>query len=399
MPRRPVVDEAHWQQVLEEARQQAEQRVAEAVALARQEADAEWGRKLEAAQQEAAAAAVAAAVPAEPATPVADEAHWQQVLEEARQQAEQRVAEAVALVRQEADASHQTLLAEERLRQEDLWQQALAEARRQAEFEREQAAGVAAEAESRIQALTEELNALRHQASEAAPAAAAQTDQSAMLDSFRAVAAEALNANNQKFLDLARVALERIQETARPEPSTYTTAVNELMGPIRETLAKVDSNIGQLEKERQDAMANLTEMVTGLVQQGKELRRDTNGLARALHPLGGHGRWSEVQLRRVVELAGMVEHCDYEKREHVNGDGTHPEMIVHLPNHRDIVVDASVSLTAYLESLETNDEAGRAAKAARTCGRHPGPLAEIVRRRLLVAVRLDAGIRGCLPAE
>ncbi|MBN8729207.1 MAG: DNA recombination protein RmuC [Acidobacteria bacterium] len=345
---------------LAEAREQAEQRVAEAVALSRQEADAEWGRKLEAAQQEAAAAA--AAVPAELAAPVADEAHWQQVLEEARQQAEQRVAEAVALVRQEADASHQALLAGERLRQEDLWQQALAEARRQAEFEREQAAGVAAEAESRIQALTEELNALRQQASEAAPATAAAPDQSAMLDTFRAVAAEALNANNQKFLDLARVALERIQETARPEPSTYTTAVNELMGPIRDTLAKVDSNIGQLEKERQDAMANLTEMVTGLIQQGKELRRDTSGLARALHPLGGHGRWSEVQLRRVVELAGMVEHCDYEKREHVNGDGTHPEMIVHLPNHRDIVVDASVSLTAYLESLETSDEAGRAGK-------------------------------------
>ena len=360
----PAVDEAHWQQVLEEARQQAEQRVVEAVALARQEADAEWSRKLEVAQQEAAAAA-AAAVPAEPAPPAApavDEAHWQQVLEEARQQAEQRVVEAVALVRQEADASQQTVLAEERLRQEDLWQQALAEARRQAEFEREQAAGVAAEAESRIQALTEELNALRQQAVEAAPAAAAAPDQSAMLDTFRAVAAEALNANNQKFLDLARVALERIQETARPEPSLYSTAVSELMGPIRETLAKVDSNIGQLEKERQDAMANLTEMVTGLVQQGKELRRDTSGLARALHPLGGHGRWSEVQLRRVVELAGMVEHCDYEKREHVNGDGSQPEMIVHLPNHRDIVVDASVSLTAYLESLETSDEAGRAAK-------------------------------------
>lgn len=352
---------------LAEVREQAEQRVTEAVALARQEADAEWGRKLEAAQQEAATAAAlaAAAVPLESATsaaPAVDEAHWQQVLEEARQQAEQRVVEAVALVRQEADASQQTVLAEERLRQEDLWQQALAEARRQAEFEREQAAGVAAEAESRIQALTEELNALRQQAVEAAPAAAAAPDQSAMLDTFRAVAAEALNANNQKFLDLARVALERIQETARPEPSLYSTAVSELMGPIRETLAKVDSNIGQLEKERQDAMANLTEMVTGLVQQGKELRRDTSGLARALHPLGGHGRWSEVQLRRVVELAGMVEHCDYEKREHVNGDGSQPEMIVHLPNHRDIVVDASVSLTAYLESLETSDEAGRAAK-------------------------------------
>ena len=374
-PATPAVDEAHWQRLLDEAREQAEQRVAEAVALAReeavalarQEADAEWSRKLEAATAAAAAAALA---PAAPATPAVDEAHWQRLLDEAREQAEQRVAEAVALAReeamtlarQEADAAHQSQLAEERARQEELWQQALDEARRQAEFEREQAAGQAAEAEARIQALTEELNAARQPAAETAPSAPAQPDQAALLEAFRSVAAEALNANNQKFLDLARVALERIQETARPEPSTYATAVNELMQPIRETLAKVDTNIGQLEKERQDAMANLTEMVTGLIQQGKELRRDTNGLARALHPLGGHGRWSEVQLRRVVELAGMIEHCDYEKREPTNGSGTHPEMIVHLPNHRDIVVDASVSLTAYLESLQTGDETERAGK-------------------------------------
>ncbi|MCC7237640.1 MAG: DNA recombination protein RmuC [Bryobacterales bacterium] len=340
---------------LEEVRRQAGASVLQAVAEAREEAAAEWGPVVEAARGEAAQRAQLDAA----AAMQREEEQWQRAVAEARQQAEEQ------------------------------WQQALAEARRQAEFEREQAAEQGMSAAARIATMNEELKAVRAQVEELQSAQASRREEpvqaalpeptlatlpetapaaipEAMLESFRTVAAEALQANNQKFLDLARVALERIQETAQPQPAGYSSTVNELIKPICETLARVDSNLGQFEKERQDTLANLTEMVSGLIEQGKDLRRETSGLARALHPAASRGRWSEVQLRRVAELAGMIEHCDYDGV--VDDAGGRNEMVVHLPNHRDIVVDANVSLSAYLESLETGDEALRASKLREHAG-------------------------------
>lgn len=338
---------------LDEVRRQSGESILQAVAEAREEAAAEWGPVVEAARGEAAQRAQSDAV----AAMQREEEQWQHAVAEARQQAEEQ------------------------------WQQALAEARRQAEFEREQAAEQSMSAAARIATMTEELRAMRAQVEELQSAQAARRETAlaaagpetvtaslpeaapavipdAMLETFRTVAAEALQANNQKFLDLAQVALERIQETAQPQTSGYSSAVHELIKPICETLARVDSNLGQFEKDRQDTLANLTEMVSGLVEQGKDLRRETSGLARALHPAAARGRWSEVQLRRVAELAGMVEHCDYD-----GGDAAgRNEMVVHLPNRRDIVVDANVSLSAYLESLEAGDDATRAAKLREHAG-------------------------------
>lgn len=338
---------------LDEVRRQSGESILQAVAEAREEAAAEWGPVVEAARGEAAQRAQIDAA----AAMQREEEQWQRAVAEARQQAEEQ------------------------------WQQALAEARRQAEFEREQAAEQSMSAAARIATMTEEMRAMRAQVEELQSAQAARRETAlaatgpetvtaslpeaapavipdTMLETFRTVAAEALQANNQKFLDLARVALERIQETAQPQTSGYSSAVNELIKPICETLARVDSNLEQFEKDRQDTLANLTEMVSGLVEQGKDLRRETSGLARALHPAAARGRWSEVQLRRVAELAGMVEHCDYD-----GGDaGGRNEMVVHLPNRRDIVVDANVSLSAYLESLEAGDDTTRAAKLREHAG-------------------------------
>ena len=256
-------------------------------------------------------------------------------MEAERAQAAQRLAEADAAWQSKLDALHAELI----------------EAR-------EQAAAVAAAVTTAAP--------LQEAPRQEAPAPQAPSYDS-MLEAFRSVAAEALHANNEKFLDLARVALDRIQETSQPQTAGYSSAVNELIDPIRETLAKVDNNLGQMERERQNAFANLTDLVNNLIQQGRDLRQETTGLARALRPAHAHGRWGELQLRRVVELAGMLEHCDYEEQPAAeSANAAHqvlrPEMVVHLPNRRDIVVDANVSLSAYLESLEAVDENARAEK-------------------------------------
>ena len=178
-----------------------------------------------------------------------------------------------------------------------------------------------------------------------------------MLENFRAMANEALLANNEKFLDLARVSLERFEATG-------SKAMVDVVKPIEEALQKVDSNIHTIEKDRVAAYAGLSEQVSQLMQQGKDLRGETAGLVRALRAPSARGRWGEVQLRRVVELAGMVDHCDYEQQAGASAeDGVQrPDLIVHLPNKRDIAVDAKVSFSAYLESLECVDEAARAEK-------------------------------------
>jgi len=384
--------EAEWNRKLDETRGASEEHVRTAVAQARQEAEAEWSRKLDetrGAFEEHVRTAVAQARQEA-------ESEWSRKLDEARSEAAAQLENAVAQARQEAAAQFvqptvaspaldaealDAAVAEARQQAEEQWRQALEDARRGADFEREQAAAQASEAESKLAALAAELQQARELASshekaepqattgDSAPAVGAVSQES-MIEAFRSVAAEALHANNEKFLDLARVALERIQETAQPKTAGYSDAVNELIEPIRETLAKVDSNLGQMERERQAAIGNLTGLVTNLIEQGKDLRRETTGLAKALRPAGFHGRWGEVQLRRVAELAGMVEHCDYDQQPAAAGPGSElpasgqasskPAMVVHLPNRRDIVVDASVSLSAYLESLEALDETVRA---------------------------------------
>jgi DNA recombination protein RmuC len=137
-----------------------------------------------------------------------------------------------------------------------------------------------------------------------------------------------------------------------------------MVKPLRESLDKVETNLHELEKTRVAASSGLTEQVGSLVETQNKLRGETANLVKALHTPGISGRWGELQLRRVVELAGMLEHCDFEEQPQVNGaDGpVRPDMVVRLPGGRSIVVDAKVSLAAYLEALDATDEAERIAK-------------------------------------
>jgi DNA recombination protein RmuC len=181
-------------------------------------------------------------------------------------------------------------------------------------------------------------------------------------DTFKALSAEALRHNNTSFLELAKSTLERTQEGARGDLEKRQQAIDALVKPVRESLEKVDAKIHELEKVRSGAYESLTTQVRALAESQNYLRSETSNLVRALRSPVVRGRWGEIQLRRVVELAGMVDHCDFIEQTTIQTeDGRlRPDMIVHLPAGKTIVVDAKASLNAYLEALEAGDDEARA---------------------------------------
>lgn len=184
-----------------------------------------------------------------------------------------------------------------------------------------------------------------------------------LTESFKALASDALRANNTQFLELAKATLETAQKAAAGELEKRATAVETLVKPIRESLEKVDKHIGEMEKERVGAYSGLTEQVKLLGVAQSLLQSETAQLVRALRAPQTRGRWGEITLRRVVEMAGMSEHCDFSEQVSVESEGgrLRPDLIVRLPGGRVIVVDAKVSLKAYLDALEAPDDLSRAA--------------------------------------
>jgi DNA recombination protein RmuC len=182
-------------------------------------------------------------------------------------------------------------------------------------------------------------------------------------DTFKALSADALQSNNQTFLDLAKASLERTQESVRGDLDLRQQAIADMVRPVRESLEKVDGKIQDLETARAGAYAGLGEQVRSLLESQTQLRTETSRLATALRAPGVRGRWGEIQLKRVVELAGMLEHCDfYSQPVAITEDGRlRPDLLVRLPGGKHIVVDAKTPLEAYLAASEaTNDEARNA---------------------------------------
>ena len=182
-------------------------------------------------------------------------------------------------------------------------------------------------------------------------------------NAFKALAADALKSNNSSFLQIAQETLKRFQSEARGELDTRQKAVADLVAPVRESLNKVDAQIQKMEVARGDAYGELRAQVQSLITTQKELQSETGNLVRALRTPNVRGRWGEIQLRRVVEIAGMLSYCDFAEQETITGDSgrLRPDLVVKLPGGKHVVVDAKTPLQAFLEAFETNDEEARRA--------------------------------------
>ena len=178
---------------------------------------------------------------------------------------------------------------------------------------------------------------------------------------FDSLAGETLRANSELFLQLAREALGRDQVIAHSSLKERETAIAQLVEPLRAALARTEAQVEALERERRDAFSTLRTQIETLASGHSQLQRETRNLVTALRRPEVRGRWGELTLRRLVELAGMAQHCDFTEQLQVVGDegALRPDLVVHMPDSRDLVIDVKTPLDAYLEALEAATEESR----------------------------------------
>src|ERR1700719_1847654 len=182
-------------------------------------------------------------------------------------------------------------------------------------------------------------------------------------NAFKAMAADALKSNNSSFLVIAVETLKRFQSQASGDLEARQKAVADMVAPVRDSLNKGDVQIQQMEVARGDAYGELRAQVQSLISTQKELQSETGNLVRALRTPNVRGRWGEIQLRRVVEIAGMLSYCDFAEQETVTSESgrLRPDLVVKLPGGKNVVVDAKTPLQAFLDAFETTDEESRRA--------------------------------------
>jgi DNA recombination protein RmuC len=183
--------------------------------------------------------------------------------------------------------------------------------------------------------------------------------EAALLNAFKALSADALKHNNQSFVQLATTTLKKLQENANGDLQARQKAVDAMVLPICESLQKVDGKLSEIEKGRIEGYSALHEQLKGLVEAHfRALHGQTANFVDALRQPAARGRWGELQLKRVVEMAGMLEHCDFIEQENVATEAgrLQPDMIVKLPGGRTILIDAKAPVAAYFDAIESSDE-------------------------------------------
>ena len=243
-----------------------------------------------------------------------------------------------------ADAAAAQARMEETLRRAETLDTALAESQRELADHRTRLAAVGAELDTERKVVAERQSLLD------------QADER-LRSAFATVSADALRANSRSFLELARTSLGEFQKQASSDLEHRQQTIDDLVKPLHDSLAKVDAKLHQVEKERASSVSQLAEQL-------RTLAVTTTNLEKALRTPNVRGGWGEVQLRRVVEMAGMLDHCHFvEKRAATTEDGRFiPDLIIKLPGGRNIIVDAKVPYIAYREAVEATDDTLRTAK-------------------------------------
>jgi len=188
-----------------------------------------------------------------------------------------------------------------------------------------------------------------------------EEDQKRLTETFKALSSDLLRDNSKAFLNLAKSSLEAIQERSTQELDKKRMEIESTVKPLKDSLERMDRQIQELEKARSSAYSSITQQLRQVHEGQLRLRTETENLSRSLRRPSVRGRWGEIQLRRVVEMAGMVEYCDFIEQETSSGDTgrMRPDLVVKLPGDKNIVVDSKAAILSYLDAQETDDEAER----------------------------------------
>lgn len=239
-------------------------------------------------------------------------------------------------------------LAEELRRQIEEADASLREVRGELAEAQQSRAAAEARHEETLKSVTEQRQAL------------AQTRED-LLEAFHALSGEALQRNNEVFLNLAKSSFQTLHAEARGDLAQRQQAIDEVVKPLHEALTRYEQQVRQIEDSRQQAYGGLDQHLKSLAESQQRLQQEANNLVNALRSPTVRGRWGEITLKRVAELAGMVPHCDFVEQETATGEQgrVRPDMVVQLPGGRQIVVDAKAVLSAYLEAVEATDDTQR----------------------------------------